>query len=134
MSGISIITTSAASLAVASAKTPAQAPHRTFSAGQDVLSAAPVVTERAVAKPKPVDDAKHETQSRLKERLRAIAEGFGGNTDLVIRVDAESNRYVYEFRDGKSGEVIRQYPEADLATVLKEQNFAEPGLFVSTTA
>jgi uncharacterized FlaG/YvyC family protein len=52
----------------------------------------------------------------------------------VIRVDAESNRYVYEFRDGKSGEVIRQYPEADLATVLKEQNFAEPGLFVSTTA
>jgi uncharacterized FlaG/YvyC family protein len=98
-------------------------------------SAAPsvqTITSVAVAAPKPVAKSETETASKLKENLRAIAEGFGANTSLVIRVDSKTNSYIYEFRDGTSGELIRQYPEADLAALLKAQRGTGTGVFVET--
>ncbi len=130
MSGISNTTLSGAVATPAPQKLPA----RDQVARPDAQPAAAPVVSTAVPTTKPAERAAADTTSRLRERLRAIAEGFGANTDLIIRVDNESKRYVYEFRDGKSGEIIHQYPEADLVSVLKENNFAQPGVFVSTAA
>lgn len=130
MSGISNTTASGAVTTPA----PPRVATRDAIAGVNAPAATAPLTATAVPAPKPAEHITADASSQLRERLRAIAEGFGANTDLIIRVDQESNRYVYEFRDGKSGEIIHQYPEADLASVLKEKNFAKSGLFVSTAA
>jgi uncharacterized FlaG/YvyC family protein len=90
------------------------------------------ISNAAVAAPKPAAKPETDTASKLRENLRAIADGFGANTSLVIRVDSKTKSYIYEFRDGESGELIRQYPEADLAALLKSQRGTGTGVFVET--
>jgi uncharacterized FlaG/YvyC family protein len=102
-------------------------------ARQDAQPAADPVVAKAVAVTKPAEKPLAENESKLREKLKAIADSFGENTDLVIRVDAESKRYIYEFRDAKSGEVIRQYPQADLAALLRDNKVTDAGLFVSAS-
>jgi uncharacterized FlaG/YvyC family protein len=97
----------------------------------DAQPAAESVIAKAVATTKPAEKPQADTESKLREKLKVIADSFGKNTDLVIRVDAESKRYIYEFRDAESGEVIRQYPQADLAALLRDKKVTDTGLFVS---
>jgi uncharacterized FlaG/YvyC family protein len=89
------------------------------------------VVAKAVATVKPADKPQDDSLPKLREKLKVIADSFEKNTDLVIRVDAESKRYIYEFRDAESGEVIRQYPQADLAALLRDKKLSDSGLFIS---
>ncbi len=125
MSGISLTTASGAVTTPPKAQALAFAPLDT---GKDTKADQKVHAAPLAPQPEAKPDA------QLRERLRAIAETFGGNTDLVIRVDAESKKYIYEFRDSTSGEVLRRYPEADLAAILQQKKAAGSGLFVSTRA
>jgi uncharacterized FlaG/YvyC family protein len=106
-------------------------------AGNDRGEAAPsvqTISKAAVAAAKAPAPADTDNADKLRERLKAIASDFGSNTNLVIRQDGQTKNYIYEFRDGTSGELIRQYPEADLAALLKAQHGKGSGVFVKTLA
>lgn len=50
---------------------------------------------------------------------------------LVVIADKESGRYVYEFQDPATGEVIVQYPDKHVLAVLAAANVATQGALVS---
>jgi uncharacterized FlaG/YvyC family protein len=105
---------------------------RTQEGGPEAPPTAHAIAKVAVSVVKQPAQSSADTSSRLRDHLRAIAEEFGSNTSLVIRTDEKTKTYVYEFRDAASGKLIRQYPQADLAALLKDQRGGGSGIFLET--
>jgi uncharacterized FlaG/YvyC family protein len=59
-----------------------------------------------------------DTEATLRATLKQIAGSFEPGSKLVIRRDSDANRFVYEFRDGKTGDLVRQFPEEDVLKAL----------------
>jgi len=52
--------------------------------------------------------------ARIKEQADKALAQAGGKSRLVIRKDEASNRFIYEFVDKESGEVIQRFPADSL--------------------
>src|SRR5262245_56072645 len=89
----------------------------------------PVVEPTAVAKP-----AEAPPEPIAKKQLEAIASQLqeflsSNDRDIEFRVDADTKAQVVTVRDAASGEVIRQFPNADALRVLKNLAAQQGTLF-----
>ena len=93
-------------------------------------AAAPVeaVENPAADAPEPVNQKQMEAiASQLQEFLSS------SDRDIEFRVDADTKAQVVTVRDARSGEVIRQFPNADALRVLKNLA-AQQGTFFNGKA
>jgi uncharacterized FlaG/YvyC family protein len=85
-----------------------------------------------------VGDAEKKDTSRAVEKIRAALNTAGAdipaNVALVIRMDREANRFVYEFRDPTSEEVLRQYPDKEVLAALAAYRQQSTGVMVDEKA
>ncbi len=81
------------------------------------------------------DDAADRQRRAVAAVRDALAKSNGitlpHNTKLVVIADKESGRYVYEFQDPATGEIIVQYPDKHVLAVLAAANVAAQGALVS---
>ncbi len=87
---------------------------------------------------KTVDDGIKKDSNRAVEKVRAALNAAGADipkhAQLLIRVDRDANRYVYEFRDATSQEVIRQYPDKEVLAALSAYRQESTGAAVDELA
>jgi flagellar protein FlaG len=91
--------------------------------------AVPVVETAVVAKP-----AEAPPEPMAQKQLEAIASQLqeflsSSDRDIEFRVDADTKAQVVTVRDARSGEVIRQFPNADALRVLKNLAAQQGTLF-----
>jgi uncharacterized FlaG/YvyC family protein len=72
--------------------------------------------------------------ARLREMLDRLASAFQPNSKLVIRLDQTTDRFVYEFRDGSTDELVRQFPAEDVLRALAAYREAVPGKLLNQQA
>ena len=78
------------------------------------------------------DDRDH--SEKVLEALNAAGASLPNNSRLAIRVDREANRYVYEFRDPDTGDVLAQYPDKEVLAALAASRQATTGLTIDQSA
>jgi uncharacterized FlaG/YvyC family protein len=87
---------------------------------------------------KAVDETVKKDTNRAVEKVRAAMNATGAdipkNTELLIRVDRETNRYVYEFRDPVKKQIIRQYPDKEVLAALAAYRQESTGAAVDEMA
>ncbi len=82
-------------------------------------------------------EAKRETQravERVSSALKAAGADVPTQAKVLIRVDKDTQRYVYEFRDAETDEVLRQYPDKEVLAALAAYRQAPTGLSVDEVA
>ncbi len=78
-------------------------------------------------------DAKRETQravEKVSAALKAAGADVPAQAKVLIRVDKDTQRYVYEFRDAQTDEVLRQYPDKVVLAALAAYRQTPTGLSV----
>jgi uncharacterized FlaG/YvyC family protein len=85
-----------------------------------------------------VDDTVKKETNRAIEKVRAAMNAAGADiparAQLIVRVDKEANRYVYEFRDPVDHTVIRQYPDKEVLAALAAYHQEAIGVAVDEIA
>jgi uncharacterized FlaG/YvyC family protein len=76
--------------------------------------------------------------NRAVEKVRAAMNAAGADipqqAELLVRVDKDANRYVYEFRDPVNKKVIRQYPDKEVLAALAAYRQEAVGVAVDEIA
>ena len=110
------------------APVPADLQPRTNRQPQAAAAPAEPAETPAAKAPEPVTQKQMEAiASQLQEFLSS------SDRDIEFRVDADTKAQVVTVRDARSGEVIRQFPNADALRVLKNLA-AQQGTFFSAKA
>lgn len=85
-----------------------------------------------------VDETIKKDSNRAVEKVRAAMNAAGVNIppymELIIRVDHQANRYVYEFRDPVKKQVVRQYPDKEVLAALAAYRQEASGVAVDEFA
>ncbi len=71
---------------------------------------------------------------KVRSALNAAGADLPKNAQLLIRVDKDTNRIVYEFRDATSQEIIRQYPDKEVLAALAAYRQQSTGAAVDELA
>ena len=81
--------------------------------------------------------ATDEKRSAVEKVLKAIDDAgndIASGARLVIRMDEDSGRFVYEFRDPRSDEVVRQFPAESVLKALAAYRQAAAGVVLDQQA
>jgi uncharacterized FlaG/YvyC family protein len=108
------------------------APALPFPPETSVARSAPVASEKEASGSESTD--KSAISERVREALNAAGESLSANSKLVIRVDREANRYVYEFRDPGTGEIRGQYPDKEVLAALAASRQSLAGVAIDEKA
>lgn len=103
-------------------------PSRVASSNDDVSHAPAGKTENAHS------GEKLGVTEKLKAVLSEVLDNLPENARLSIRIDRDANRYVYEFRDPKSGEVKGQFPSEAVLKALRASRQAVSGHVLDQSA
>ena len=79
-------------------------------APQGAMAEVPVVDEAEAQEQAPARELAPEVRSKIAERLQDLARASG--RELEFRIDEASGRTVISVRDERTGELIRQIPDA----------------------
>ena len=80
-------------------------------------------------------DRQHRAIAAVKDALqKAGGIELPKQSKLVVRADKDSNRYVYEFHDPVTGEIIVQYPDQHVLNALTAYSLSARGVIVSGRA
>ncbi len=102
------------------------------------VQAAPEV-QAALATPDPSSTPHDDTSERQRRAVNAVKDALSKasgvvlppQSKLIVVADKDSGRYVYEFQDPVTGEIIVQYPDKHVLAVLAAANVAAQGAVVS---
>ena len=107
--------------------------------GQPPASTSPASSTDTTVLPAPRDStgATDEKRSAVEKVLKAIDDAgndIASGARLVIRMDEDSGRFVYEFRDPRSDEVVRQFPAESVLKALAAYRQAAAGVVLDQQA
>jgi uncharacterized FlaG/YvyC family protein len=71
---------------------------------------------------------------RVKELAEVLGPEIPLESKLTIRRDEGAGRFVYEFRDPKTDEVVRQFPAKEVLAVLQAMRQPSSGLLLDNKA
>ncbi len=94
------------------------------------------LTPQAVPAAAPIQN---DTSDRQKRAIAAVHDALAKSsgislppeTKLVVIADKDSGRYVYEFQNPITGEIIVQYPYKEVLTALAAANVSARGAVIS---
>jgi uncharacterized FlaG/YvyC family protein len=80
------------------------------------------------------DDTPRSAVERAKDLLGALGDSALSGSRLSIRRDQDSGSFVYEFRDPKSGDLVRQFPAEPVLKAMAAQRKDVAGALVDDQA